>query len=182
MTEWRTIPSFSDYEASDAGQIRRREPGKRQKAVRPLALTKEKSGYLKARLWVDGRGVSAWAHILVCEAFRGPRPTPKHDAAHGPLSRRRADNRASNLRWATRAENEADKIEDALTNRGSRNGRAFLTEAKVRAIRERAARLPRSSGQVRFRKGAIQSLVEKYGVTVGCLWAIIARRTWRHVA
>lgn len=55
-------------------------------------------------------GQTKYVHRLVCEEANGPPPTPKHDAAHscgrgheGCVTRR-------HLRWATRAENEADKI------------------------------------------------------------------------
>lgn len=44
-----------------------------------------------------------WFHILVCTAFHGPRPTPKHQVDH--INRDKWDNRPENLRWVTCHEN-----------------------------------------------------------------------------
>lgn len=42
-------------------------------------------------------------HRLVCEAFHGPRPSPKHVVIH--LNEDATDNRAENLKWGTQKEN-----------------------------------------------------------------------------
>lgn len=43
-------------------------------------------------------------HQLVCEAFHGPKPSPKHIVLH--LNEDPSDNRPVNLRWGTRKENQ----------------------------------------------------------------------------
>ena len=58
------------------------------------------SGYCYA----FGKGV----HILVATAFCGPPPTTTHDSVDH-LNRNRSDNRASNLRWATKLEQGANQ-------------------------------------------------------------------------
>lgn len=45
--------------------------------------------------------------VLVCTAFHGPAPSPKHQADH--INNDRGDNRASNLRWVTPSENNANR-------------------------------------------------------------------------
>lgn len=48
-----------------------------------------------------------WIHQMVCLAFNGERPSGLHVVAH--VDGNKLNNNASNLRWATRKENEADK-------------------------------------------------------------------------
>ena len=45
-------------------------------------------------------------HRLVCRAFHGEPPTPSHTPDH--INRNRGDNKASNLRWASKAEQNAN--------------------------------------------------------------------------
>ena len=71
-------------------------------------------------------------HVLVCLAFHGPKPSPDHEVCH--KNGNRQDNRASNLRWGTQAENMADRDAHGRTARGVRHGRARLSEEDVRAI------------------------------------------------
>jgi DNA-binding transcriptional regulator YiaG len=66
--------------------------------------------------------------------FHGSRPTKDHEVAHwnGDSS----DNRASNLRWATRPENKADELRHGTRCDGVSHGMAKLTEKDVLTIRE----------------------------------------------
>lgn len=173
---WRVIPSFPDYEASDAGHVRRCRPGARQNAVRPLSPFVEDNGYVSVTLWVDGGTKKAWLHRLVCEAFHGPAPAPNLDAAHG--NNVRSDNRADNLSWKTRAGNELDKLANGTSNIGERNGGAKLSAEQARTIKSRVTALPRSSGGVRVKKGALAPLAAEYGVTVSCIRQIADGRRW----
>lgn len=81
----------------------------------------------------DEKGVTIGAHRFVCMKVHGKPPTRKHQAAH--LCSNSLCLNPRHLRWATRKENEADKIAAGRTNRGSRNGRSKLTEAQVQEIR-----------------------------------------------
>lgn len=77
------------------------------------------------------------------------------------------DNRAANLAWKTKAQNEADKVEHETGNRGSRHGMHKLTEDEVREMR--ALRL----------KGWLQKdLAKRYGVSQTTVCSIFAGRTW----
>ena len=49
------------------------------------------------------KGKTYKVHQLVCEAFHGPRPSPKHVVMH--LDDNPLNNRADNLKWATQKEN-----------------------------------------------------------------------------
>jgi len=181
MTEWRVIPSVSDYEASEGGQIRRRAPGRFQTSNSALVQHPgNKKGYLKVALWIDGRVVQRWVNRLVCEAFHGAPPTSRHQAAHGNGNNQ--NNHQRNLRWATRAENYADSIRHGTSKRGEGNSSNRLTEAQVREIRARVMELPTSSGRrCRIKKGALDPVAAKYGVSAHCIRSIVGYRTWRHI-
>ena len=174
---WKVIPSFPEYEASDAGEIRRAG----HKGARPLSLFRERHGHLKATLWLDGRTKSQWAHRLVCEAFHGPAPDAAHAAHAAHENGIPDDNRPENLSWKTAAENASDKRRHGTENIGARNGMAVLDDAQIVEIRRRIVALPRSSGGKRIRKGALGALAAEYGVTDAALRFIITGRTWSHV-
>lgn len=57
---------------------------------------------------IDGQRL--YVHRLVCEAVNGPPPTPEHQAAHSCGKGHLGCVARNHLRWATRIENEADKI------------------------------------------------------------------------
>lgn len=171
--EWKPIPDWPEYEASDAGDIRRAET---KRILRPAPW---RTGYLQVSLWRNNHGHTHWVHRLVCSAFHGA-PEGQMDAAH--TNRVKTDNRPENLRWATRAQNENDKRAHGVANIGERNGGSRLNAQLVEQIRQDAWELPTSSGDgMRIKKGAINSLVAKYGITASCIRNIIAYRSWRHI-
>lgn len=82
---------------------------------------------------VDGRNVPA-ARVM-CAMAHGPAPTPDHEAAHGCGKGHEACVNPRHLRWATRSENQQDRLIHGTHGRGERGGRAILTEEAVRRIR-----------------------------------------------
>lgn len=95
---WKPVVGHEGrYEVSNLGNLRFAH-NLRAKRTHP-----NPSGYMMCTL--EGKLVTV--HKCVLTAFVGPRPTPKHQAAHGNgIS---IDNRVENLRWATPLENSADK-------------------------------------------------------------------------
>lgn len=85
----------------------------------------------------SGRRVWRKVHLLVLEAFVGPRPSPRHHGAHYP-DPDPTNNRARNLRWALPEENEAHKRARAQIWVGG--ARQPTPPARVVAIRAAAAR------------------------------------------
>lgn len=108
------------------------------------------------------------AHAVVCELTIGPAPSKNHVAAHEPLKchNRRCVNKR-HVRWATRSENEADKVLDGTVQRGSRNSQARLGEAEVREIKRLLA-----TG------ASIATLAERFGVGKTTISAIRTGRNW----
>ena len=126
--EWRTCPSWPEYDVSENGDIRRTV--KRYGSVglrKPYVTT---TGYAYIVMRHCGQRMACAVHRLVAEAFIGPAPTQLHQVAH--IDGTRLNNHWTNLRWSTRVENEADKIAHGRTNRGERFGRVRLSESQAR--------------------------------------------------
>ena len=96
-----TVPGFSRYEASDAGEIRRAG------SLRPIKQRLNDRGRPVLMVTDDqGRPRQVYVHRLVALAFHGEAEDGL-EVCHG--NGVRTDNRASNLRWDTHAENMRDK-------------------------------------------------------------------------
>lgn len=139
------------------------------KRGKQLKLTPNTRGYLKFGAFVGGKRVTFQVHAVVCEAFHGPKPTPKHEVCHNDGDQ--LNNVASNLRWGTRSENAADRVLHGTVARGERSPGAKLTETQVQEIRTRYA-----AGSILMRE-----LAAEYGVTKKTISVIISRKMWTHV-
>lgn len=173
--EWRDIPDWEGfYQASSLGRIRSVDRDiirivdgrsiKVRRRGRVLKLELAKTGYLTAGLHRDGGTFTTSVHILVCCAFRGPRPDNSH-AAHNDGNR--INNCAENIRWATPQENFEDKIRHGNVVKGERQGQSKLTDDAVRIIRKSDL-----SGY---------ELAELYGVSETTIRHARIGKTWRHI-
>jgi hypothetical protein len=137
---WRAIPGHQGYEVSDQGRVRhlphiqhRAHPktGIAQEfryAARILKPVKGQYGYL----WVNLDGKQIFVHRLVLLAFVGPQPEG-HETCHGNGDR--GDNRLTNLRWGTKADNFADRERHGTINRGATHPTAKFPTHVADAIR-----------------------------------------------
>ncbi len=109
MVEWRTIPGFSDYEASNDGDVRRRTASKRgHKVGHFLAKHRNDHGYLRVSIQGDfGKRRHICVHVLVMFTFGDPAPSLDHRVAH--VNGKQDDCSIGNLEWKLPIENEADK-------------------------------------------------------------------------
>jgi hypothetical protein len=167
VEEWRVFLASPSYEVSSHGRVRRRETGYVRKA-----LVAKRGSYLVVGLWENGAEKLWPVHQIVCLTFHGPRPTPKHDAAHN--DGKKPNCHRDNIAWKTRAENEADKVLHGTSNRGERNGMAKLTDAQTAEIIRLAGPKP-PPGRHR-RRGALAAIAARFGITKGCIHLILWRR------
>jgi hypothetical protein len=161
--EWRQS-ILDGYEVSETGDLRRLFACTRFAAGHVLNGSLDTHGYRTYRIRGGGKSTSYRAHTLVLLAFVGPKPTPDHQCAHWDGNR--LNNHWTNLRWATAAENTADKIRHGTVYNGHRK---FLAEEvmDMAAMRKDGARYV--------------DIQERYKISKGNLSAILNGATWSHV-
>lgn len=159
---WLPIADYPAYEVSSGGDIRISASGHvmRQKLL--------PTGYLLIGLVRDHRQKWMLVHRIVAKAFHGEAPSSLHQVAHN--NGIRTDNRAANLRWATRQENWDDRRRHGTNILGERNPAAKLTPTAVRDIR-------------RMNADGIDNatIARAFGVTRANIRHIVKGRNWRHV-
>lgn len=171
---WRPVVGYEGlYEVSDTGQVRAPAKWTRGKADShylrpPRPIRQSKHRYWSVCLYRGGKKRTALVHLLVLEAFVGPRPSDKHVACHGEKGV--DDNSVLNLRWDTQQANLADRHRDGTMTQGSAHGRAVLSEEQVRLIRRRVS------------QGEAQARVAKdFGVSASLVWRVVHNLLWTHV-
>ncbi len=168
--QWLPIPD-APYEVSDQGRVRRSAPGKSTAPGRVLSdKARKRDGYTPVVLSLGAKGVNrqALVHHLVAEVFLGPKPSDQHEVAHKDGNP--ANNAASNLRWATHAENMGDMVLHGRSTAGERHAASILTEAQV--IELRAAKPIR---------GAMSELARQWGVHPATAHDAARGETWKHL-
>lgn len=116
-------------------------------------------------LQINGRMVKA--HRLACEMAHGAPASENLDAAH------RCGNpqciNPHHLRFATKAVNQADRMEHGTDNRGERHGMAKLSNEKAESIRAAYA-----AGQT-----TLNELGQRHGVDQKTIHRIVLRQSYR---
>lgn len=162
---WAPVPDFPGYEVSNLGGIRSKRRGN---TWRPLKGEIDKDGYKRVTLNRDGKQSKFPLHRLIAICFVAGR-TPERDiAAH--RNGDNTNNAASNLKWATQAENIADKIEHGTHQIGKKHPRAQINETLAAAIKASL----RAGETARF-------TAQAYEVSLHIVHDISRGRTWRHV-
>jgi hypothetical protein len=131
---WRAIDEAPEYAVSDLGRVKRIIPDRFRRPLRVLRTPVGSQGYLVCSLHTKGRPqLHRKVHVLVCTAFHGPKPTPRHEVRH--LDGNPLNACAGNLAWGTSKENAADCLRHGTFPRGERSPHAKLTDAQVAEIR-----------------------------------------------
>lgn len=119
--------------------------------------------------WNRG-GKSRYAHREICAIIHGAPPTAKHLAAHSCGKGHLGCVNPKHLRWATPAENVADRIIHGTKLVGEQVYCAKLKQEQVLEIR-RLARLGVSCS----------ALASSFGMSFAATRSVIRGRTWKHL-
>ena len=162
---WTQIEDWP-YEVSTDGRVRR-IPGPNS----PRGGIIKQSVYARVPLRDCDRKSQRFTHVLVAKAFLGPKPTPEHDQVNH-INGDTTDNRAENLEWTTRRENQLHAINEGLYGgRGEGHARAKFTNAEVSEIRRTYTGA----------RGEQTTIAKKYGVSQMLISKIITRAIWDHL-
>lgn len=167
--EWKPIPNFTGYDASNMGQIRS-HPKKTRKGIRILEGSIYIQGKYKRKyinLCKNGKIYIRGCHNLVLITFCGPCPKG-FQCLH--RNGNALDNRLSNLHWGTALENSKDREKHGNTCRGERIGSSKLTENIVREIRRR-----HSDGDNAY------DMADEFKTSASNIYHIINKLCWKHV-
>jgi len=168
---WRPVASCEGYEVSSMGRVRsiartivRKNGHPMRVKERILRPRPNHSGYPLVTLSLLGVPFHFAIHILVAEAFIGPRP-PGMEVAHWDGDQ--LNSTVGNLRYATPQENADDRIRHGTVPRGERHWASKLSDEKVRQIRSTSH--PHKEVAVQF------------GISESMIRLIRTRKSWRHV-
>jgi hypothetical protein len=168
--EYRDIHGFAGYRVGSDGSVwsRWEYNGRNPRRLgewRRMRATIGTGGYPGLGLYRERRARYRKVHLLVLEAFVGPRPPGMQGCHENGIP---SDCRLGNLRWDTPKSNQADRLKHGTDCRGEKNAIAKLTEADVIEIRRR-----RLGGE----RGAV--LAREYGVSQSTIAAIKTGQNWR---
>ncbi len=126
------------------------------------------NGYLSVTAKKNGRRRTITLHILITDAYLGPRPAGL-ETRH--LDGDKMNNDIGNLSYGTHQENVQDSIKHGTFHQGEKHTDAKLTAEEVREIR------------TRYRRGGIsqRKLAKQYGVVQQVICKVINRQIWKHV-
>ncbi len=165
-TDLRSIPGFDGYYCSKDGIVYSIRT--RWGTLHRLKPELTKYGYHRVDVTLDcKKRTSRHVHRLVALSWLSPADTSLH-VCH--INGNKLDNRAENLKWATQAENNADKIRLGETAKGSGIAQSKLKGTQVVEIRGLY-----SSGR------SAADIARKFAVSNRTIANIIHKRTWRHI-
>lgn len=178
---WKIIEDFPEYKVSSHGRVKRfikDQQGK--KCGKPLRQWIPNSGYLMVMLYRDGKAKHCLVHRLVCMAFRGKPPTPKHHASHKDGIR--TNNKKGNIRWRTASENNMERHKHGTMLTGDNHPTRYMPSCVPRGSRHGNAKLHESDiPKIRNDKRSASVVGKEYGVNLSLICLIRKRKAWKHV-
>ena len=140
MEEWKQINWAKDYEVSSLGRVRSWKvtpSNKKNKVVENPKILSTKigsRGYPCVAIWSD-QGIKKMpnVHVLVAEAFLGPRPE-RMVVCH--KNDNKSDARLINLEYGTHSKNKQQAIKNGVAPVGEDHPQSKLTNNEVAQIKE----------------------------------------------
>lgn len=164
--EYKSIDGFPRYRIGSDGSIWSSTPRRKDRPWKRLNPSRRGANkYLCVDLRNNGAKRRVYVHVLVLEAFVGPRPDGM-EACHGPNGK--DDNSVSNLRWGTHRENIQDKIRDKTLAKGTRHGMSKLHPSNAVEIRQMYVKFVPQ-----------EEIARVFGVSQATVWSICHNKTWR---
>lgn len=168
---WKDIPGYEgSYLASNKGRIKSLMPrnGSNTRILKPAT---KKDKHLHVCLYKHKKRKMYLVHQLVLLSFVGKRPQHA-ECLH--MDGNHNNNYLNNLKYGSHKENMQDcsrhgKFPD---RRGTNNVRAKLTSAQVCNIRELYRNTKLSQLHIAY----------MFGVSEYAIWAIVNRKTWKHLS
>jgi hypothetical protein len=138
-TDRRPIPGYEGYEADNSGEIWSIDSNWRGYGPRVLAKDIARDGYLRVRVYRNGKRIKKQVHVLVALAFH---EKPDDGAQVRHLDGNELNNAPTNLAWGSARENAADRERHGRTARGGRNGSVSRPDRLARGQRSGARTHP----------------------------------------
>jgi len=166
---WESIEDYAGwYEVSDQGRIRNVKKRANTVVGKILKERKDKDGYSRITLCMDGHKTTLFVHRLVAGAFIGPCPEGKEVNHKDGV---KAHNRPDNLEYVTSDYNHLHASKNGLLrpSKGENNGMTKLTEEDVHDVRRRLPHETRTS------------IAKSKGVCIQTISNIAYGITWAHL-
>ena len=173
---WKDVVGYEEYfMVSESGKIFSK------RSNRELSFIIGKTGYKSFTTRFDGsksKAVVLKIHILVCEAFSGPRPNENQIyALHWDDDK--LNNHYTNLRWGSRSENAHDSIRNGTFKKNNQTGEdvknSKLTDVAVIDIINNFDKLEGNKSR------RIEYFMQKYDVSRSTIRGVLEGRRWKHL-
>jgi hypothetical protein len=168
--ELRTIPSVIGYSACATGKIYSHHkylPFELKEAIHT-------QGYKQVTVKTDKGFRTKLVHILVMEAWVGPRPV---GMVTNHKNGNKQDNRLENLEYVTQTENMKHSYATGLSPKPpTRYGEALTHLAKLNTEKVLSLRT-----ETDREAGYLERLAIKYGVSSSTVSKVLLRQTWKHI-
>lgn len=167
--QWKPVVGYESlYVISESGIVRSKRAWRGD--YHEMTQSPDIKGYLRVGITDEnGHQKSRRVHILVAEAFIGPRP---EGLQLNHKDGNKINNHWSNLEYVTASENSTHAVRMGLRHslRGVDHKMSKLTEEQVLEIRRR------------YRQGDDSvALAKEYGIDKSNVWMIATKKTWKHL-